>query len=228
MHWVQLNCDQALVSKIMSQITTKTAGYRSVMEWIPGLCKALLTFSPLSCSNIFVCVLLLSLKTNSWCSVSHCARPVLIVNAVSGCLCYFCLGGEKDKQPVSAVVMWICVSDGGCYLCHTCVLKRFLPRYQDMTTRSWLCVFWLYGVCISVTENWHWNGIQTRTLTTRMRQRKNSKSCQRPMKFSQTVRQNKKLVYLKCTVWNELYWSHYCLRCEACAIKKQWHSAPVV
>lgn len=113
MHWVQLNCDQALVSKIMSQITTKTAGYRSVMEWIPGLCKALLTFSPLSCSNIFVCVLLLSLKTNSWCSVSHCARPVLIVNAVSGCLCYFCLGGEKDKQPVSAVVMWICVSDGG-------------------------------------------------------------------------------------------------------------------
>lgn len=175
-------------------------------------------------------MLLLSLKTNRWCSVSRCARPALIVNAVSGCLCYFCLGGEKDTQRVSAVVMWICFWLGaGGMLSLSYMRKRFPPLYQDMTTRSWLCVFWLYGVCISVTENWPWNGIQTRTPTTRMRQRKDSKSCQRRMKFSQTVRlQNKKLVYLKCTVWNELYWSHYCLRCEACAIKKQWHFAPVV
>lgn len=151
MHRVQLNCDQALVSKIMSQITTKTAGYRSVMDWIPGLCKALLTFSPLSCSNIFVCVLLLlSLKTNSWCSVSRCARPALIVNAVSGCLCYFCLGGEKDTQRVSAVVMRICVSDWGRggMLSLSYVRKRFPPLYQDMTTRSWLCVCFDYMVFV--------------------------------------------------------------------------------
>lgn len=110
---------------------------------------------------------------------------------------------------------------------HAQTISTPISRHDDLFLT--LCVFWLYGVCISVTENWPWNGIQTRTLRTRMRQRKDSKSCQRRMKFSQTVRlQNKKLVYLKCTVWNELYWSHYCLRCEACAIKKQWHFAPVV
>lgn len=46
------------------------------------------------------------------------------------------------------------------------------------------CVF----PCPPDTESWHWSGIQTRTQTTKKKQRGSSKSCRRPMKFSQMVR----------------------------------------
>lgn len=110
--------------------------------------------------------------------------------------------------------MWICVSDRGILLyIHThfppqisVIRTDYLPlTYLNYMTYivclslfslSLFCLSesLLYGICVSVTENWHWSGIQTRTQTTRTKQRKGSKSCQRHMKFSQMVRE--KICYI--------------------------------
>lgn len=104
---------QVLSHKIILQITTKMATTKSIhyRKWIPEVCKSFLFF--FFAGWIWVpCPLLLGVETNSWCSVSRCLRPTLLVNAVQA---IFVKSAWVGRWPVCAD---LCLCVGCCYVCH--------------------------------------------------------------------------------------------------------------
>lgn len=118
--------------------------------------------------------------------------------SVGFCLCYSCFGWERDWVVGVCLVTWTIKAWRYSVFWHLISLYKYLTKspwhiYIAFTGYflPYLCLpvfMLLYGFCVPVTESWHWSGIQTKTQTTRRKQRGSSKSCQRHMKFSQMVR----------------------------------------